>query len=116
MSKRQDGPEAGKVKMDELEKFVRKRGADLWGMADLAPARDFIAAQSPSWVAEFPRAISIGMGLCHSIIDHHSPDEQRDQSLYWHHAYEIVTRALDLLAYDITRWLMERDFNAAREL
>ena len=113
MARRQDRPEAKSVRMHELEKFARHRGADLRGIADLQPAQDFISSQGPSWVAEFPRAISMGMGLCHPIIDHHSPDEPRDQSLYWHHAYEVVTRALDFLAYDVARWLIERGFNAS---
>lgn len=42
----------------ELEQFSRQRGADLWGIADLAPARDFIASQgphgSPSFLVQYP--------------------------------------------------------------
>lgn len=94
----------------ELEQFSRQRGADLWGIADLAPARDFIASQGPPWVAEFPRAISLGMRLSESIVDHHSPEESKQHSLYWHHVYDVVTRRLDFLAYDVTRWLNERGF------
>ncbi len=113
MVKRQERSKAKSVRMHELEKFARHRGADLLGIADLGRARDFIASQGPSWVAEFPLAISMGMELCHPIIDHHSPDEPRDQSLYFHHYVEVVTRALDFLAYDVARWLFERGFNAS---
>ena len=96
----------------ELEKFSRQRGADLFGVADLTGARDFIASQGPSWIGDFPRAISIGMNLSDHIVDNHSPDELMRQSLYWHHVYEVVSRALDFLAYDVTRWLANKGFKA----
>ena len=104
------GKETGLAK--ELEKFSRERGADLFGVADLAPARDFIDSLGPPLISRFPRAVSMGMQLCDSIVDQHSPDELRQRSLYWHHVYEVVTRALDFLAYDVTRWLTGRGFQA----
>ena len=44
-------------------------GVDFYGVADLAMARDAILAQGGPAVAEFPRAISIGIGLLHPIVD-----------------------------------------------
>lgn len=96
----------------ELGMFSRQRGADLFGIAGLVPARDFIAFGSDPFVAQFPRAISIGMQLCDSIVEQHTPDEPRRHSLYWHHVYEVVSRALDFLAYDVARWLIEKGFKA----
>jgi epoxyqueuosine reductase QueG len=52
------------------------------------------------------------MQLCGTIVEQHTPDEPRRQSLYWHHVYEVVTKALDFLAYDIARWLTGWGFNA----
>jgi hypothetical protein len=96
----------------ELERFARQRGADLFGIADLGPARELISSQGPSLVNGFPRAVSMGKQLCDIIVDHHDPNEPRRQSLYWHHVYEVVTRSLDFLAYDAARWLSERGFPA----
>ena len=96
----------------ELEKFSRLRGADLFGVAELAFAKDFIASQCPPSIADFPRAVSLGMRLSDPIVDQHSPDEPCRMSLYWHHVYEVVTRALDFLAYDVTRWLNAQGFRA----
>lgn len=93
-----------------LAEFSRQRGADLHGVADLTPARDFIAFQGYSGVGRFPRAVSVGMQLNDAIVDQHHPEEPRRQSLYWHHVYEVVTRALDFLAYDLGRWLTDRGF------
>ena len=100
------------VLTEELEKFSRQRGADLFGVADLALAKDFVASQSPFSIGHFPRAVSVGMQLIDSIVDLHRPDEPRRQSLYWHHVYEVVTPALDFLAYDLTRWLTGEGFKA----
>jgi epoxyqueuosine reductase QueG len=54
----------------------------------------------------------MGMRLSDPIVDWHSPEEARGQSLYWHHVYEVVTRALDFLAYDVARWLTDKGWNA----
>ena len=96
----------------ELGMFSRQRGADLFGIAGLVPARDFIASGSDPFVAQLPRAISIGMQLCDGIVEQHTPDEPRRHSLYWHHVYEVISRALDFLAYDVARWLIEKGFKA----
>lgn len=97
---------------EELKNFCRTRGADLIGTADLVPVRDFVLSQGPSMLGQFPRAVSIGMRLNDLIVDSHNPQEPRRQSLYWHHVYDVVTRSLDFLAYDVTRWLIRRGFQA----
>jgi epoxyqueuosine reductase QueG len=94
----------------QLSAFARQRGADLFGVADLTPAHDFIVSQSNALVGQFPRAVSLGMQLNDAIVDGHSPDESPRESLYWHHVYRVVTPALDALAYDVTRWLADRGF------
>jgi epoxyqueuosine reductase QueG len=96
----------------ELGEFSRQRGADLFGIANLLPARDFIASGNNPFITQFPRAISMGMQLCDAIVEQHTPDEPRRNSLYWHHVYEVVSRALDFLAYDVARWLIGQGFKA----
>jgi epoxyqueuosine reductase QueG len=54
----------------------------------------------------------MGMQLCDGIVEQHTPDEPRRHSLYWHHVYEVVSRALDFLAYDAARWLIGQGFRA----
>jgi epoxyqueuosine reductase QueG len=98
--------------VDELRAFSTQRGADLFGVADLAPARDTLVAPGNALMEQLPRAVSVGMRLCDAIVDAHSPDETHRESLYWHHVYGIVTPALDVIAYDIARWLTARGFEA----
>jgi len=96
----------------KLEEFSRQQGADLFGVAGLEPTRHFILSQGQPFLGHFPRAVSLGMQLSDPIVDQHDPNEPRRQSLYWHHVYEVVTRALDFLAYDVMRFLTGRGFKA----
>jgi len=61
-------------------------------------------------LARFPRAVSIGMRLSDIILAQHSPDERREESLYWHHVYEVVTPALDFLAQRVSRELQAEGY------
>ncbi len=97
---------------EKLEKFSRQKGADLFGVADLSYARDFLISHCPILVNGYPRGVSIGMQLSDVITDMQDPNEPRRQSLYWHHVYDVVTPSLDFLAYAIARWLTDRGFKA----
>ncbi len=65
-----------------LKLIAYQGGGDLFGVADLAPAREFIIAQGGKALAGFPRAVTIGMRLSDVIVDQHSPEEKREDSLY----------------------------------
>jgi len=96
----------------KLESFCRERGADLVGVADLAPAREAVAVQGGSLVEPFPRAVSMGMRLNDDIVDAHDPNEKHRESLYWHHIYDVVSTSLNFLAYDVARWLADKGHRA----
>jgi epoxyqueuosine reductase len=71
-------------------------GIDYFGVADLTPARDAILEQGGALVAGFPRAISIGIGLLHPIVDQLPQRAERVVALsYRHHAYNLVNQRLD---------------------
>jgi epoxyqueuosine reductase QueG len=53
----------------DIRELILSAGADFFGVADLARARDAILEQGGELVAQFPRAIAIGIALPHSIID-----------------------------------------------
>jgi len=84
-----------------LELLVYQNGGNLFGVADLEPAREFIVAQGGKLLTQFPRAISIGMRLSDAIVDQHDPDERIEYSFYWHHIYRVVSPALDSIAQRI---------------
>ena len=96
----------------ELEKFSREKGADLFGVADLGPAHDFILSQGGAEIGKFPRGISMGMRLIDAIVDQENPNESQKDSQYWHHVYNVVTPALNFLAYDVARLLSSQGYKA----
>ena len=44
-------------------------GADYFGIADLTPAREAILEQGGPEIAQYPRCISVGIALFHTIVD-----------------------------------------------
>ena len=94
--------------LESLRAYSAGRGADLFGTANLAPARAAIITQGGSKVGAFPRAVSLGMRLSDPVVDGHDPAEEPRTSQYWHHVYSVVTPALDVLANDVAEWLAHR--------
>ncbi len=101
---------SGKVLTRKLGEYAHQKGADLFGVADLEPARAYITTQGNFSLERFPKAVSLGMFLNDEIVGSHSPDEPRRDSLYWFHVYEVVTRALDQLGFYVSRWLSDQGF------
>lgn len=53
----------------DIRELTLSAGADFFGIADLTPAHDAILEQGGEPVAQFPRAIAIGIALPDAIID-----------------------------------------------
>jgi len=96
----------------ELETFCKQKGVDLFGIADLEPAGEFLATHGDPIAAGYPRAVSMGMQINDAIVENHDPDEPRGKSLYWHHIYNVVSESLNFVAYDVSRWLVNRGWEA----
>ena len=88
-----------------LESYAYEFGADFFGIADMAPARDFIMDQCESKLVEYPLAVSMGMRISDGVVDGHDLNEKHNTSLYWWHVYEIITPMLDRLAQRVQRQL-----------
>jgi epoxyqueuosine reductase QueG len=83
----------------ELRALAESLGADFWGVADLAPAREAIMEQGGPSIAAFPRAISIGVGLLDPIVDQLPRRAEHAVAMsYRHHGYNLVNQRLDHLA------------------
>jgi len=55
--------------IEEIRNHARDLGVDLLGVAELTAAHDFILMQGGEHIAEFPRAVSIGMRLLDPVMD-----------------------------------------------
>jgi epoxyqueuosine reductase len=84
---------------DRLPRLVRRLGGDLYGVADLALARDEIIRQGGEELGAYPRAIAIGVELLHPIVDRLPDRERRSVAVeYRTHAYALVNQRLDAIA------------------
>jgi epoxyqueuosine reductase QueG len=89
--------------MDDLNGHLREQalalGADFFGAADLAPAREFIAERGGEMVARFPRAVSIGVMMPQAIVDQIvRQDDKAALIAYRSHSYDILNIRLDQIA------------------
>ncbi len=97
----------------DLGRIAAEAGADLFGVADLAPARAFIEEQGGPFVAAFPRSVSVGMRLSpamvEQVLDHKSAPLIRN---YRHYVYQIVNPELDRVCAAICRRLVRAGYRA----
>lgn len=96
-----------------LEKLAGEEGADFFGVAGLAPAREAIIAQGGPAVAEYPRAVSIGIRLIDPIVDLlPDRDDPAVAASYTHHAYGVINDRLDRLASKLASAIQRSGFRA----
>ena len=96
-----------------LENLARGEGADFFGVADLAPAREAILNQGGAGVAAYPRAVSVGIRLLDPIVD--LLPERRERAAaqsYKHHCYDVVNDHLDQLALKLGGHIQRSGYRA----
>ena len=97
----------------ELRAMALREGADLCGVADLTPARDFIVAQGGAYLANFPRAVSVAIALSPAIVA--GLGRREDNALaqtYHEYIYGIVNRKLNEVALRLTNALLREGHGA----
>jgi epoxyqueuosine reductase QueG len=88
-------------------------GADFFGVADLSPAREFIEQWGGEMVAQFPRAISVGVAMPLAIVDQLPRHTERAVALaYRSHSYDILNDRLDQVASLLATTLQREGYRA----
>lgn len=93
--------------------MAKFRGADFFGVADFATAHDAILAQGGPAIAAHPRAISVGIGLPHAIVD--DLPRRADRTVagdYRHYCYDVINAQLDLLTRRLSSALLREGYRA----
>ena len=81
---------------DVYQSLALESGIDLFGVADLTPARAEILRQGGEQVAAYPRAISLGIFLLHPLVDALPQRSERAVAVaYRKHAYDFINQRLD---------------------
>ncbi len=97
------------IQVERLREFAETMGADFFGVAELSPAREAILAQGGEVIAAFPRSISIGIALPHSVVDQLPRRQERAVAVnYRHHGYDVINQRLDLIVSRLGS-LLQRD-------
>ncbi len=98
---------------DELEKMAKSRGIDLFGVADLSLASNYIVQQGGNALGRYDRAISLGLRLSGPIVDFvWERDNATLLNSYYHHVYQVVNPFLDSIALLIAGRLQKAGFDA----
>lgn len=95
-----------------LSDLARALNIDLFGVADLSNARDFIMVQGGDLIARFPRAISIGLRLPDAVVDELYRHEEPSAIFSYRALYNSANSALDMSALLIARKTQEAGFKA----
>jgi len=104
---------ANKVLRESIEEIAKAEGVDILGVADLTLARDFICKQGGEFLADFPKAVSIGVRLVDGIIDRlHLHDDQSVVRTYRFHVYNTINPLLDRAALRISKEIEKNGFRA----
>ena len=86
---------------------------DFLGVADLAVARAFIRDQGGEAVADFPKAISVGIALPRAIVDQLPNRSNLAVALnYRTHAYEVINQRLNVVASQAASLLQQEGHRA----
>jgi epoxyqueuosine reductase QueG len=88
-------------------------GCEFLGVADLAIAEQVIREQGGVTVAGFPKAVSIGIALPHTIVD--QLPNRADPAVaanYRSHAYEVINERLNMVASRVAGVLQGQGYRA----
>ena len=97
----------------KLKDMAHRNSINYFGVADLAPAHEFILQQGGPEVAGFPFAISLGIVLMKTIVDRLPERSHREVALnYRHHAYNLINQRLDMSASIISSFLQQNGYRA----
>lgn len=96
-----------------IKEIAETWGADFCGVADLSPAHDAILTQGGPVIAAYPRAISVGIVLLHTIVDQLPHRANRAVAVnYRHHSYEVINQRLDLFVSRVSSLLQREGYQA----
>lgn len=90
-----------------LERFCARRGAQLFGVADVRGLRKNFGLE-PALKDRFDRAVCLGVTLSSAVLDDIA---RQPTKLYFHH-YRTANMFLDQLGFAVSRWIEARGYQA----
>lgn len=94
----------------QLEERAHDWGARFFGVADLAPAQEFIAVQGDKFLTNFPRAVSMGISLHDAIVDQLPRHKELPVARTYDYLYGTVNASLNRIALRLSDILNTHGF------
>lgn len=92
--------------------MAEHEGADFFGIADLSRVKETIADQGSLFIAQYPRAISIGIRLPDAIIDALPNRDNPAVAVNYKHIYDVTNLRLDLLTSKLASIIQQEGYKA----
>ena len=92
--------------------MAEHEGTDFFGVADLSAVKDKVIEQGSSFVADYPKAISLGIRLPDSIVDALPNRDNPAVAVNYRHAYDITNLRLDLLTSKLASIIQQDGYKA----
>jgi epoxyqueuosine reductase QueG len=96
----------------ELERIAKELGADLFGVADLTPAQDFVCKQGGEYLRKFQKAISIGIRLLDAVVNELYRHKEPAVIFTYKALYNSVNSRLDHIALLLAKTIQEKGYQA----
>ena len=97
---------------EELATYSTSLSVDLFGVADLTPAQDFILIQGGEQIGAYKKAISVGFRLLDPIVDELYRHEDPSAIFSYRGLYNSVNQNLDRTALLIAKKIQNKGFKA----
>jgi epoxyqueuosine reductase QueG len=92
--------------------MAEHEGTDFFGVADLSAVKNKVIEQGSSFVADYPKAISLGIRLPDSIVDALPNRNNPAVAVNYRHAYDITNLRLDLLTSKLASIIQHDGYKA----
>jgi epoxyqueuosine reductase QueG len=96
----------------DLERVAKELGADVFGIADLTIAQDFVCNQGGEYLRKFSRAISIGIRLLDAVVDELYNQENPAVTHTYTALYNSVNSRLDHVSLLLAKRIEEEGYKA----
>jgi epoxyqueuosine reductase len=96
----------------DLERVAKELGADVFGIADLTIAQDFVCKQGGEYLSKFSRAISIGIRLLGAVVDELYRREDPAVTHTYTALYNSVNSRLDQVGLLLAKRIQEKGYKA----
>ncbi len=96
----------------DLAKLAKRLGADMFGVADLTVAHDFVCKHGGEYLGKYSRAISIGIRLLDAVVDELYRHEDPPVIYTYKALWTSVNSRLDHIALLLAKRIQEEGYRA----